>query len=103
MPVKKKRKAAVGKPAKRKVAVGKAKTVKRKAPAKKRTVTIRKTVTRTKTQKGTIIQRGQKILAEIDRLEAKRKQQTEKAGKDFYALAINKEHKKLSQLQKNLK
>jgi DNA-binding ferritin-like protein len=93
-------------PVKKKKAVGKVKTAKRKAPVKRKTATrktVRKAVKRTVKQTQTIIQRGQKILAEINRLEAVRKTQKEKAGKDFYALAINKEHKKLTQLQKNLK
>jgi hypothetical protein len=97
MPVKKKKAVGKVKTAKRKVS-----GVKKKAPAKRKVV-ARKAVKRTAKQTQTIIQRGQKILAEINRLEAVRKLQKEKAGKDFYALAINKEHKKLSHLQKNLK
>jgi hypothetical protein len=45
-----------------------------------------------------IVARGQKIINEIERLERERAKHSDKTTKDFFALAINKEHEKLRNL-----
>lgn len=89
------------------MAVAKKKRVVKKAPVKRKKksasggrVAKRKL---TGSRKETVLERGKKILAEIDRLEAERSKQKDKSARDFYAQVINKEHKKLSQITKNLK